>query len=475
MKARRVLGLSAFLLLGAFGPCAGSVTPGGGHAEGQGAPRAASPRSAVPTARADVVARVPAAPVDAPLRIADVALLSPVGEDVLARAREVASRAPDLRDDRVAKMGGSSVESRAFLHCFDSAEVELAGRDELLPTLEAFRRPSSGATSFARASLATKVGWSIRHAMGGRPPYVHRELTALRPRWALALFGSNDVEGRDDHRYAERLDGLVAAVTGRGVVPILGSIPPRGQRDREMNRWVERYNRVAWAVAAAHRLPFIDFHQVLARLPGSGLAADGVHPNVYVRRAHSYACDFSEEGLAFGQNQRNLLVLQMLDRLRRAFVGGQPEAPARPALAGAGTVEAPYRLAEVPFARRIGAAELARSALSGYAGACAHEGAGAETVFRVRVDAPTRLWVSAYGLGPVAARVFLLGESPRPDACLGAADSDGVLSLERPGVYHLVVETEPERHARDEAASGEPGVLLVVTPAAAAGAAIAGR
>ena len=128
----------------------------------------------------------------------------------------MASRAPELRDDRVAKMGGSSVESRAFLHCFDTDEVNLGGRDELAPTLDAFRRRSSGATSFARASLATRVGWSIRHAMGGRPPYVHRELTALRPRWALALFGSNDVEGRDDDRYAARLDGLVSAVRAAG-------------------------------------------------------------------------------------------------------------------------------------------------------------------------------------------------------------------------------------------------------------------
>ncbi len=463
MKSARAFGLSAVLVLGAFGPCSGSAPAigGGAHAEGQGPPRTPRSNDAVPTARVETA---PAPPADPALEVRAIDLLTPITAPILAHAREVASRAPDLRDDRVAKMGGSSVESRAFLHCFDSDEVNLAGRDDLLPTLEAFRRPSSGATSFSRESLATEVGWSIRHAMGGRPPYVHRELTALRPRWALALFGSNDVEGRDDHRYAERLDGLVATIEGRGVVPILGSLPPRGARDRAMNRWVERYNRVAWAVAAAHRLPFVDFHQVLARLPGGGLAADGVHPNVYVRRAHSYACDFSDEGLAFGQNQRNLLVLQMLDRLRRTFVGGAPAEPAPPEPIGEGTLASPHRIAAIPFARRLGASELTRGDLSGYGGACEGQGAGAEVVFRVRVGAPTRLWVSAFALGPVATNVYLLGADARPTGCLASAGTDGVLPLDAPGVYHVVVETEPDRRARDDDRNAEPGVLVVVTP-----------
>jgi hypothetical protein len=473
-----------YLLLTAFGPCGGAdadtSAPASAPSEGAEAspvsvapppPEAPAPAPEAPAPEAAphaVVAEAPAPPAEADpaLRFEAVPLLSSVDARVLAHIREVAAVEPEMHDDRVAKMGGSSVESRAFLHCFDTDEVELDGRDALLPTLEAFRRSASGVTSFSRESLATRVGWSIRHGMGGRPPYVQREITALRPRWALAFFGGNDVMGKQEGRYAERLEHLVDVVEGRGTVPILGSIPPR--RERAMNRWVERYNRVTWALARVHRLPFVDFHQVFVDLPGQGLAGDGVHPDVYVRRAHSYGCDFTAEGLAHGQNQRNLLVLQMLDRLRRIYSLGEPAAAAPPAIEGEGTPASPYEVRVAPFAQRVDVADLGASALGGYTGCGDHAAEGPEAVYRIRLDAPARIWVSAYGLGPVEPSIFLLGETPSPTACTAALEDDEVITLE-PGVYHVVIETTPRRLARDER-SEEAAVLAVMTAAPGAGA-----
>jgi hypothetical protein len=404
--------------------------------------------------------------------VTEIPLLSSIDAEVLAHMRRVAEASPELHDDRVAKMGGSSVESRAFLHCFESDEVELDGRDALTPTLEAFRRTSSGVNSFARESLATRVGWSIRGGLGGRPPYVQREITALRPRWALAFFGGNDVMGKREGRYAEQLGRLIEVIEARGAVPILGSIPPRG-RNRAMNRWVERYNRVTWAVARTHRLPFVDFHQVFVDLPGMGLAGDGVHPDVLVRGVRSYPCDFTAEGLAHGQNQRNLLVLQMLDRLRRVYGLGEPAEPAPAALVGEGSPGEPIRVVEAPFAEHAEVASLGPSSLGGYAGCGEHAGEGPERVYRIRVEASTRLWVSAYGLGPTQPSIFLLGAEPDPSACMAALEEDGELTFE-PGVYHLVVETAPHRLAR-HSRSVEPSLLTVMTAARASDAADVAR
>ncbi|MBC7172185.1 MAG: hypothetical protein H5U40_07165, partial [Polyangiaceae bacterium] len=139
-----------------------------------------------------------------------------------------------------------------------------------------------------------------------------------------------------------------------------------------------------------------------------------------------------------------------------------PPAAAPAPVIGEGTTGAPYRLREIPYARRLPAGALG-SSLSGYAGCGEHEGAAPEAVFRVRVEAPTRLWASAYGFGAIAPRIFLLGEEPRPDACLATAEGDSVLALEAPGVYHIVVEAEPRRLSRDEAAPENPGMLFVLT------------
>src|SRR5262249_2918391 len=94
-----------------------------------------------------------ATPSPTQLHFRTLGLFSPLTAEVLDHLHDVAARAPDFHDDRVAKMGGSSVVSRAFLHCFESDEVNLDGREQLRETLDRFRRASSGVTSFARESL----------------------------------------------------------------------------------------------------------------------------------------------------------------------------------------------------------------------------------------------------------------------------------------------------------------------------------
>jgi hypothetical protein len=243
---------------------------------------------------------------------------SHVARDVEEHLRELVRAFPQRDAERFIKVGGSSVVSRAFLHCFASTDVELGARHDLRPTLERLNRGRN--SSFTRASIATAVGYNLRHVLGGRPPLVLREVRAMNPRFALVFMGPNDVMGKNPHVYERRLHAAVEMLLSQGVMPIVGSIPPR-PRNKEIDRWVAAFNEATVRVAEARVIPYVDFHAAMVPVPGFGLARDGVHPNVYREGSKSKPCDFGAAGLAHGQNVRNLLVLDALDWLLRVADG----------------------------------------------------------------------------------------------------------------------------------------------------------
>lgn len=350
-----------------------------------------------------------------------------------------------------AKLGGSSVVSRAFLHCFDSdRNLDLGEYEESLrPTVDFFREGRAPRRSpFARTSVAAAVGWSLRQGLAGRPSRILREVREIRPGYALVLFGGNDVQGRDEITFGERLDQVVEQLVGRNVIPILGAVLPRHD-EREMDAWATRYNRMSRAVADAWGIPYIDYHRAVRDLPNAGLARDGVHPNVFIDGRRGRPCMLAGDGLRHGQNQRNLRTLQMLDLMRRHVVEGEPvETEDAPALAGEGTREAPLRLRSVPFAERRVASELAPEELP----AC--EVGGRARFYRIRSEAPLALEVRVVGRRGAAPRAVVLdGES---DGSCVARDERGVLAAElAAGVHRVAV-------VLDEDADASSSVLVSV-------------
>ena len=235
-------------------------------------------------------------------------------DPVLAHIQEIRSRNPDLRDDAFSKMGGSSAASKAFVVCLGTPYVELGGRPELGPTLAYFN--TGRRNSFNRESGAAGVSWNLRYVLGGRPAHFRREVAATKGRWALILFGSNDAQNENERIYLRRLVYLVEQLEEMGVVPVLASALPR--RNRTKNRWIMRFNAITEAVAKHWALPYVDYHGALSALPRQGLARDGVHPNVLGKGGVRSACRFTEKGLRYGNNVRNLMTLEMLDALRRS-------------------------------------------------------------------------------------------------------------------------------------------------------------
>ena len=228
--------------------------------------------------------------------------------------RDIHARNPELRDDAFAKMGGSSVASRAFLTCFPTPYVDLGTHSELGTTVSYF--DTGRRNSFNRESEAAGVSWNLRYVLGGRPANFRQELNATQARWALVLFGGNDAQNENERIYLRRLVYLVEQLEEMGVVPILGSALPR--RNPYRDRWIRRFNEITAAVAEHWALPYVDYHGALSTLPRKGLARDGVHPNVLGQGGVRTACQLTERGLRYGNNVRNLLTLEMLSAVTAA-------------------------------------------------------------------------------------------------------------------------------------------------------------
>lgn len=271
------------------------------------------------------------------------AVHSPITQSVGEQIRQVAARHPERKAERFSKVGDSITRSAKFLTCL--ADVDPAQVDEgVRTTLGALR--ASPFDSFRRESSCAENGWSAWQPLAGSYPPLFRELGEVQGLFAFVLLGTNDIETSRVTTFARRFAKLIDATLAQGSVPLVSTIPER--RDRELSRLkVPRFNAAIRAIAQARRVPLVDFHQALARLPNEGLASDGIHPSVLSVGGKTRACDFGPEGLRQGFNVRNWLSLQMLERTQRVLEDGwQPELDVAPQVS---QVEGHLRVAELPF------------------------------------------------------------------------------------------------------------------------------
>lgn len=454
----RVLMLHGALALVTMSPCAGEDGRER-HAAAQEHPILSA---AVHAPSVDAGPTLPAvqASQDVPVTIRERPLVTPITPSMVQTMRQIAERDPTLRSDVFAKMGGSSVVNHGFLHCFEEEPAVDFGGRPLGDTLAYFLNSRVGSRSpFTRSSAAAAVGWSIRHALGGRPPYVVQELRTTQARWALAFFGSNDVEGKNAHQFAGRLDRLLMTITERGVVPIVGATYPRRANDPDMNEQVRRYNRMSAALASAWGLAYVDFHQPMMGLPGRGLAGDGYHPNTYIVGPRSHGCDFGPEGMRYGNNHRNLLTLTALDAVRRTLVAGEPPQTDDISEVGVGSAEDPFRVVAFPFARRIEPSAMPQ-AEGVPSDACAVATTPAQRVVaRFTLDRAMRIRASAVAMGPLETHVGIrrVGD----ERCFGRGEDEEVVTLD-PGTYELHVFASRPRRVAADLASVPPRILIVL-------------
>lgn len=368
--------------------------------------------------------------------------LSPITDDIAESLRAIVRRASGTSDHEFAKIGDSNTVSTNYLACLTGTHVDLAGRAALQPAIDYFLAGTAGGTTpFDRVSLAATVGWSVGSAIAGAPSPAARELAAIRPRQATVMFGTNDIQSRNIDRYAEDMWTLTDAVIAAGAVPLITTIPARGD-DAAADAWVPRYNAVARALAQSHRVPFIDTHRELETIPRRGLGPDNLHLNYLTQSGSPRACVFTAAGLQYGQNVRNLRVIETLARVLDVTSRGSA-APDRdaPRMVGQGTPAAPYEITSLPFVDGRDTRRSSASSIGRYTGcASTADESGPEVWYRLVVTRATRLRAEVFVRGTTDVDVHLLDHTGSAAGCVQRNDKVVTADLS-PGTWFIVVDS----------------------------------
>ena len=338
------------------------------------------------------------------------------------------------RQDVFMKVGSDETVSANFLACFAQYALPAA----LEPTRAWFTQTlvDGTATSFDRRSLAAGVGWTAARVVEGSPSPLAKETGAIHPGFAVVLLGTVDTVAGGVHAFERNLRRMIDANVAAGTVPVLTTIPPRLD-SAAADALVPEMNAVIRALAQAWQVPYVDLWQLLVPLPTRGLTSDGVHLNVYRTGLQPRPCRLSADGLAFGMNQRNLLTLEALDRVRRfVLVGEVPEAEP-PTLAGSGTWDDPRLVDRLPFVD-YGDTRTSVSVVGRYGSFPQDEG-GPEIVYRIELSAPTKIRARVFVDDGVDVDLHWLDS---PDAARTVARADKTLDVMAPaGRFYLSADT----------------------------------
>lgn len=275
--------------------------------------------------------------------------------DVLSRVNSLAlaGRSRGLRGKVFMKIGDSNSWFPTFLQGAGCGPMNLSEHKTLRKTIDWYRAgrldssvtdlPCAVGNSFTRASAATKPcetsAWPLSDLPSPPssgycdtpaptecvPPEtpIECETRLLRPSLALVMIGTNDAGlGGSPDPFESNLRQIVRSLTQRSIVPVLSTIPPRTDSEQRRLLGLEINERIR-KVAREARLPLFDLWLALNRssnLIDGGLLPDGVHLNVLggwgVFPWAGLSMFLGPTGLRYGSNLRNLLTLELLERLR---------------------------------------------------------------------------------------------------------------------------------------------------------------
>jgi len=250
-----------------------------------------------------------------------------------ARNREIFQNGQALgnRAQVFSKIGDSITISPHFLVPLGQGQYQLDQHAQLKEVIDYFSIVEARlGNSFVNPSLSAFGGWSSWtvinfHAadpnpcLAGEVP-LECELRLVQPAIALIMLGTNDVADPaliTPLFYEENMRKIIETCIQWGVIPIVSTIPELFLP--EVGARVPIFNQIITRLADEYDTPLWDYHAALEGLPNSGLLFDGVHPSV----APSQAGDFSQVGLQYGMNVRNLTALQVLDAIWRGVIQAQ--------------------------------------------------------------------------------------------------------------------------------------------------------
>ncbi len=297
---------------------------------------------------------------EAPTPGSDLSSGSPVLPDLSGAAgdrlrREVARADEEKLNPNVfAKVGDSNTEWPQNLYGLGCREIGYGSNGDLAPVVERYTQKEfpelepmpecSPVNSLTRRSASAVSGvwteWLMTPteelpATGLAAPTdecepqqtpVECEIALIRPRWVLIMSGTNDaLLGLPlGDTYRGELEEMIDRVRELGPVPVLSTLPPMdvpAHTGEPGDERVAEANRIIRQVAEAREVPLIDLHAALTAegMVDRGLAADGLHLGAYggdtqpdIMRGSAM---LTIPALKHGANRRNLIWLQVLDRL----------------------------------------------------------------------------------------------------------------------------------------------------------------
>ena len=404
---------------------------------------------------------------------------SPIDAALAQHLQGIAARG-NGRATVVSKVGdsistnASGVSGGYFLNCFDGVlegtvswdfNVHLGPFSALAPTLDFFKSTRLGADdSWTRPSLATRVGVTANWAMSGTPSPLAQELAAAAPRYAVVMYGSNDIAyyGGGSYPLADQaaayeasLRAITDALLAQGVIPLLTTMPPR--TDGDWMRYVPVYSGVVRAIAQGRQVPLIDLNRELMSIgPPYGMSGDQVHPSC---ADYNKCCWFDPASLQHGYNVRNLITLQALDRMHQIFeLGATSLDPAAPRLAGDGSKAAPFAISALPYGELRDMRRSPSRSEEPLSCAGAPAVAGPQNLYRLVLTRPTALRALVVG---GTHRVSLLS-GPSLSTCV-KSDPRLVAATLPAGTWYLAVDALTAGGGAEynlsvtECASGDPG------------------
>ena len=232
-------------------------------------------------------------------------------------AREIYAHGQDLaRDpDAFAKVGDSVTAAPEFLKPLSESEPDFGDYEKLAGLLDqidgdVFARESEAAAEGLLTVSVVDPMWAGADCEPNESPLLC-EFRLLNPAYALVMFGTNDVMVLDAATYDTFLRAVVRETAAAGVVPIMSTFPPRPE-DVEKSLL---FNRVVVQISQDYDLPLINLLRALEPLPDYGVdPEDTLHLTAPPPPLDPVT--FTEEGLKYGYNVRNLVTLQALDTLR---------------------------------------------------------------------------------------------------------------------------------------------------------------
>jgi hypothetical protein len=292
-----------------------TLTPSALPTEAQ--PTASDTPNPTPTAARDPIARLRAAPI---LMNADTAAVRAIWASGAALGR---------RPDVFTTVGDSNTTNGDFMQVFGLSRDVCTWGDYayLRETVAHFSAPlpTGARTSFTHRSAAARMGfntaavldpfWAPSGQCAPRESPLLCEYRRSAASISVIMLGGRDVLAMDADTYRANMTQIVGQSIAAGVIPALTTfivLPERGELyDKSI-----AFNLALLDIAESAGIPLINLWAAAEALPDHGIGPDRSHLKA---RVGAY-CAFNGAERELGGTLRNLLTLQMLDRLRRELI-----------------------------------------------------------------------------------------------------------------------------------------------------------